>query len=64
MYGLPMSRAKASQSSTARSGSGSRRSRGVNSCSAAVSTESFIGFGSKGVAVVMVGLRGAWIQKS
>ena len=44
----PARRANASQSSIARSGSGSRTARGVSSCSAAVSTPTFMNFGSNG----------------
>jgi hypothetical protein len=47
MFGAPTSRANCNHSSIARSGSASRRSRGVSSCSAAVSTLSFIGRGEK-----------------
>ena len=45
--------ANATHSSIARSGSGSRTARGVNSCSAAVSTPTFMNFGSNDV----VGMR-------
>src|SRR5262245_45818659 len=47
MQSTPSSRAKPSHSSIARSGSLSRISRGVSSCSAAVSTPIFMNFGSK-----------------
>ncbi len=42
----------ASQSSMARSGSASRTSRGVSSCSAAVSTPTFMNFGANGATVI------------
>ena len=62
MLSAPISRAKASQSSIARSGSGSRTSRGVSSCRAAVSTPTFMNFGRKGSRAVnsisTVGTRG------
>src|SRR5215469_6557060 len=45
IFGLPICLANSSHSSMARSGSGSRRSRGVSSCSAAVRMLSFIGRG-------------------
>src|SRR5580704_16898667 len=45
ILGLPICRAKSSHSSMARSGSASRRSRGVSSCSAAVTMLRRIGFG-------------------
>src|SRR5687768_6650626 len=49
MVSAPTSRAKAAQSSMARSGSASRTSRGVSSCRAAVSTPTFMNRGRKGV---------------
>src|SRR6185437_6759418 len=52
MLGAPISAANASHSSMARSGSASRRSLGVSSCSAAVRILSFIGFGRKAPAHV------------
>ncbi len=48
MWSAPTSRANATHSSIARSGSASRLSRGVSSCRAAVSTPIFMNFGSKG----------------
>jgi hypothetical protein len=48
MWSAPTSRAKAAHSSIARSGSGSRFSRGVSSCRAAVSTPIFMNCGRKG----------------
>src|SRR6266496_2599853 len=48
MWSAPTSRAKAAQSSMARSGSGSRTDRGVSSWSAAVSTPIFMYLGAKG----------------
>src|ERR1700724_2519666 len=47
IFGQPICLANSNHSSMATSGSASRRSRGVNSCSAAVNTLSFIGFGLK-----------------
>ena len=49
MWLAPSSRPKISQSSMARSGSASRTSRGVSSCSAAVSTPTFMNFGANAV---------------
>src|SRR6266496_1769521 len=48
MWSAPTSRAKAAQSSMARSGSGSRTDRGVSSWSAAVRTPIFMYLGAKG----------------
>src|ERR1043165_7411626 len=56
MYGAPMSRAKASHSSIARSGSGSRLARGVSSWRAAVRMDNFMGLGTKAVTVMAIGL--------
>ena len=56
MQSASRSRAKASQSSIARSGSASRCARGVSSCRAAVSTPSGMNCGSK-ARVVIVRLR-------
>src|SRR5688500_16429441 len=52
MFGEPMSRANCSHSSMARSGSASRLSRGVSSCSAAVRMLSFMGWGAKAVVLM------------
>src|SRR5215471_18159018 len=49
-----MSNAKAIQSSMARSGSGSRTSRGVSSCNAAVRTPTFMNLGWNGTMLISV----------
>jgi hypothetical protein len=53
MWSAP-SRGRRAQSSMARSGSGSRTSRGVSSCSAAVRTPTFMNLGSNGVIAIVL----------
>src|SRR3981081_332567 len=65
IFGQPICLANSSHSSMARSGSASRRSRGVNSCNAAVSMLSRIGLGLNAVAegLVRIGIRDLLIAK-
>src|ERR1700738_3816595 len=65
MFGQPICLANSNHSSMARSGSTSRRSRGVNSCNAAVSMLSRIGLGLNAAAeeLVRIGIRDLLIAK-
>src|SRR5260370_41609307 len=54
MLSAPSSRANATQSSIARSGSASRICRGVNSCSAAVRTQIFMYCGANGLTDILL----------